>query len=133
MKPKIFYTRRIFLIDGLGALVNFVFMGIIWPCFYQHFGLPLNTLYLLATVISLYFFFSVSCYFLIKENWQHYLRIIVMANTAYAFLTLIVIGYYFKQLTIWTYIYFPLELTCLTLLITIELKVIIKKQKYKSI
>ena len=56
-----------------------------------------------------------------------------MANTAYAFLTLIVIGYYFKQLTIWTYIYFPLELTCLTLLITIELKVIIKKQKYKSI
>jgi hypothetical protein len=119
-------SKRIFLIDGLGALLSAFFLGIILVKFEVSFGMSRAILYALSSVACLFAIYSLCCYFFNFNNWQTYLKVIIIANTLYCSLTIGLVFFFYKSLTILGLIYFILELMVLIVLIFIERKVLVK-------
>lgn len=116
--------KKLFLIDGIGALISAFFLGVILVHFHDYFGMPLNVLSYLALIACLFSIYSISCVFLAVDNWKPLLKIISFANTLYAFLTLGIVIYYYQQLTILGFGYFIIELSIVFGLVNIEKKMI---------
>lgn len=119
--------HRIFLLDGLGALLSAAGLGIVLPGFPDTFGAQPGILYLLAGVACVFAAYSFSCYFLRPAQWRPFLVAIATANTLYSFFTtwwVFLAGY---GLLLPGKIYFVLELIVLTGLIFLELKLVFKK------
>jgi hypothetical protein len=118
--------KYIFLIDGLGAMLSAFFLGVILVKFEDSFGMPWAILYALSSVACLFAIYSICCYFFNFSNWQTYLKVIIMANTLYCCLTIGLVFFYYKSLSILGLIYFILELMVLIVLIFIERTVLAK-------
>lgn len=116
--------KRLFLIDGLGALLTAIFLTTILIKFEHQFGMPKKMLYFLSLLACLYAIYSFCCYFFTVKHWQNYLKGIMIANMLYCFLTIGLVFYYYQKLTILGLTYFILELTVISGLIMIELAVL---------
>jgi hypothetical protein len=119
-------SKRIFLIDGLGAMLSAFFLGVILVKFEDSFGMPRAILYALSSVACLFAIYSFCCYFFNFSHWQTYLKAIIVANTVYCCLTIGFVFFFYKSLTILGLIYFVLELIVMVVLIYIERKVQLK-------
>ena len=117
-KPK-----SLLLIDGLGAAMTAFSLFFIWRPFSDYIGLPTTVLSNLAVIGLLYCSYSLTCFFLIKDNWSLYLKIIGWCNFLYCLLTLVIIFYFFNGLTGIGLSYFAVEISIITSLIIIELSV----------
>jgi len=116
-KPK-----TIFLIDGIGALVTTILLfGVLRP-FNQYFGMPRETLFILAIIAGLMAIYSFSCFVLLENNWRKWLRPIIVANSLYCILTIGFIIYFYPQLTILGLIYFGGEILVIFGIVGIELQ-----------
>ena len=91
--------RKIFLLDGIGALVSASFTGLVLPLFSQWIGLPLWSLYCLAMFPVSYGVYSLCCYWFINEIRPSLLKAIIIANLFYCVLSGAVI-LFFPSLTI---------------------------------
>ncbi len=112
--------RTLFVIDGLGALVSALFLGIIWVYFESLIGMPRNTLYLLASFPIIFAILDVFSYFQHPSSWKSLLRIIAFANILYTCISLWMLFLHAAQLTIWGYLYFIGEIIILAVLIIVE-------------
>jgi peptidoglycan/LPS O-acetylase OafA/YrhL len=119
-------SKRIFLIDSLGALLSAFFLGVILVKSEDRFGMPRTTLYALSSVACLFMIYSLCCYFFNFSNWKPYLKTIIIANSIYCCLTIGLIFYSYKSLTILGLIYFILELIVLIVLVFVERSVLDK-------
>ncbi|QCW99168.1 hypothetical protein FGM00_03200 [Aggregatimonas sangjinii] len=114
--------KRLFLLDGSGALVSAFFLGLVLPSFGPLCGMPKNVLYLLSVIACIFALYSFACYFFLRRNRKPFLRGIALANLSYCFLTIALLCRYSQSLTIFGWTYFGLELFIIGILIRFELK-----------
>lgn len=113
----------LFLIDSAGAALTTFFLFFVLRNYYDYFGMPVNILIYLSVIGLVYCAYSISCYFLIKDGWRPFLRIIAIGNFFYCILTLTLLCIYYKDLTPLGLTYFLAEILLIVLLVYIELKV----------
>lgn len=114
--------RRLFLIDGLGALLTSVLLGVVLVRFKSTFGIPVATLYVLAGIAAGFFVYSISCSALNVKRWRPCLRVIAGANLCYCCLTLGAMLYLHQDLTLLGMGYFAGEIVVVVALAAFELR-----------
>jgi hypothetical protein len=87
-------TKRVFLIDGLGAFFTAFFLIVMLTGFENDFGMPRVMLGYLSLVACMYTAYSFCCYFFVRINWRPYLKVIVIANMMYCCLTIAFVIFY---------------------------------------
>lgn len=115
--------KKLFLIDGIGAVLSAFLLGIILVRFEHVFGMPRRALYFLSVFPCIFALYDLTCYLLNSEKSKVLLKIIAFLNIAYCFISIPFIFKYYQNLTYLGLIYFILELAILILLISIELKI----------
>lgn len=115
--------RRMFLIDGLGALVSAFFLGCILVRWEKMFGMPVFVLNYLAIAAVFLAVFSVTCFVRTPKKPRFYLRFIAVVNFVYCCISAVCVIVYFDYLTVSGVLYFVGEIVILGLLIFTELKV----------
>lgn len=115
-KPKI-----IFLSDGLGALLSTLFLfglaSLEWV-----FGMPENVLYQLIPVTIIFAAYSLALYLIDPKQWKFFLTLIAVANMLYCCVTMVLLCYYFDNLTAIGLAYFFVEILVIVFLSIIELR-----------
>jgi hypothetical protein len=122
-KPK-----NIFLLDSFGALLTAALLFFVLRTFNNFFGLSKATLEYLSLLALIFSFYSLTCFFLVKNNWKLYLKIICTANILYCILTFGVLLSNYKSISIFGIIYFLGEIVVIAGLVFLEIKTI--KQKF---
>jgi hypothetical protein len=118
-KPK-----NIFLLDGLGALLTTLLIFFVLRTFNDFFGLSKNTLEFLAALALVFSIYSVSCYFLANNNWKRFLKIICTANILYCVLTIGILFYNYRDISIFGITYFLGEIAVIAGIVFLEIKTI---------
>lgn len=115
--------QRLFLIDGLGALISAFLLGFVLTKLRGLLGIPINLLYFLTTFPTLFFFFDLYSYYKTSLKQKKLLKLIACANLFYCFLSLFTISNNFKTVTIYGASYILIEILIIIFLSLIELKV----------
>lgn len=119
--------RKIFLVDGFGAVLSAVLLLVVSANFESFFGMPENVLYKLAVLPILFSLYSFGCYLLKPYRWQVFLRNIAIANILYCCITLILVIAYYNEISVYGIAYFLLEILVILVLAFIELGIAGKK------
>lgn len=114
--------RQLFAIDGAGALLSAVLLGIVLPAVQHLIGMPQQALYLLASLPVLFALYDSWCYWRRPEPYAPYLRIIGTANLLYCLLSVALLIYHFSLLTPLGIAYFVFELLIVLFLAILELR-----------
>ncbi len=117
--------KQLFLIDGVGALISALALGVVLPIFQHYFGVPISSLVLLASAPVLFVIYDLVCYF--SSAGGSALKLIAFANLGYCLLSVSLLSNHFYALTTLAFIYFSLELVIVFLLAVIELRASAKK------
>jgi len=112
----------LFLVDGLGALLTAFLLFVIMSAFNEYFGMPQRILLYLATTAAVFCLYSTTCFFLLKDHWQPFLKVIIGANLLYCCLTMGLVIYYYPGLTALGVSYFVAEIFVIIGLVFVELK-----------
>ena len=112
--------RRIFLIDGAGAVLTAFLLCVVLASFQSFFGMPAQVLYVLGAVAAVFAVYSFSCYCWLKRSHRSFLAAIIIANLLYALVSLGLVIYYFPQLSSWGLLYFAGEIIVILVLVSIE-------------
>ena len=121
-----------FLLDGIGALVTAISLGIVLTKFNAYFGMPIPVLHKLALVACGFAVYSLSCHFLLTAKWGKFLKPIIFANAAYCVASAILVVYHFEKLTIIGIVYFVIEILIIVALIYIEINALPENEKAQS-
>ncbi len=113
--------RKLFLLDGIGALVSAFFLGVVLVQLEHIFGIPPSALYVLAFIPCVFAAYDFFCYWKIKENWRGYLKAIAIANLLYCVLSLGFAFYHLEQITYLGWAYIIIEILIILVLAKIEL------------
>ena len=112
--------RKLFLIDGLGALLSAGMLGLILTSFETSFGMPKDVLYVLAALAGIFSVYSLLCYMISIADRSPFLKVIAVVNLLYCGLTLILVIYFFSQIKVLGMVYFLLEIAIVVTLAVIE-------------
>ncbi|WP_343707093.1 hypothetical protein [Flavobacterium sp.] len=124
MKEFIKTSKNIFLLDAFGALLTTILLFFLLKNFNDFFGLSKDIFEKLSIIAFTFFVYSISCYFLIMQNWKSFLKIICGANILYCVLTLAIIIHYYQSISILGIVYFLAEIIVIGLLASLEIKTI---------
>ena len=114
--------RKLFIVDGAGALLSAFFLGIVLVRLESIFGIPPSTLYFLASFPILFAVYDLICYFRAKKL-NIFLKGIAIANLVYCILSLGLAFYHQGVITLWGWGYFLVEVLVIVILSRVELKV----------
>lgn len=115
--------RKLFLYDGLGALLSAILYGIVLVKLESVIGMSTRKLYTLSMLAGIYAIFSLTCYFKNVKNWRTFLSIIANANLFHCMLTM---GFvYYSQFTLSKlgYVYFMLDILVILSIAILELRI----------
>ena len=115
--------KRLFLIDGLGALVSAFLLGIVLVRFERLFGIPSGTLYFLAIWPGLFAMYDFYCYNAGKYKLGHLLQGISIMNFLYCGLSIGLALYHIKTIRGLGWLYILIEVLMVITLAMIELRV----------
>ncbi len=115
---------NIFLLDGIGAFISAISLGMILPLLQTYIGLDKRILYMLAAIAILFACYSLCVHYLKPKKWRRFLKIIIGANISYGLLTLSLVLYKYQTVGPIGKLYFVLELIILTLIICLEINVL---------
>ena len=116
--------KRLFLFDGLGALLTAFFLFVILRSFNGYFGMPKTTLNFLSIIALAFSVYSFCCFFLISNNWHPFLKAISIANLLYCCLTVGLVIYHYPLMTTLGVTYFLIEIVMVCVLVFFEIKVL---------
>ena len=109
-----------FALDGAGALLSIVLLGVVLPILEPWLGMP-------KTVLQMLVFWPVVClvYDIYCFNWARltkpgWLRGIMVLNTLYCAVTAVLIGMHLDVLTTWGTVYFITEIPVIMALVAYE-------------
>ncbi|MEM6271561.1 MAG: hypothetical protein AAF998_19145 [Bacteroidota bacterium] len=91
--------KKLFLIDGMGAIITALMLSHVLARLESFFGMPRQILFILAGIAAGFAVYSILCHFLVRENWRPFLRGIATANIAYCIVTFGLVVYLFDTLT----------------------------------
>ncbi len=114
--------KTLFLIDGIGAVISALSLGIILPLFHQHIGVPKQSLYFLSLFPVLYCFYSFGCFSKVKALKSYHLYIIGALNLLYCIVSVFTLAQFLGSLTDLGYGYFLIEIILVLLLAAYEIK-----------
>jgi hypothetical protein len=112
--------RQIFLLDGIGATLTAIMPFVLLAIFGDIFRMPVNILFILSGIATMYALYSLSCYFIPLENRKPFLQGIMVANVAYCCLTLGLVLYYWSTLTWLGKTYFLGEIAIVFVVVFLE-------------
>jgi cation transport ATPase len=113
--------NKLFLIDGIGAIITALLLSQVLARYESVFGMPASLLYILAGVAACFAVYSLTCYWRIKEGGAPFLTGIAVANTLYCIATLGIVAYRFDTLTWLGVAYFIGEVLVVMALVSVEL------------
>ena len=114
--------KRLFLIDGIGALLSAFLLGIVLVALEPFVGIPKSTLYILA-VFPIGFALVDAFGFWFTSQVALVLKVIATLNLLYIALSLALASYHLETITLWGWIYITGELAIVLALAITELKV----------
>lgn len=123
--------KRLFLIDSLGALTTAFLLFVVLRNFNEYFGIPEKILIYLSAIAVCYFFYSLTCSFVIKVNWVPFIKGICIANLLYCVSTVGLLILYHHQLTSIGIVYFLGEIAIVCGIAYLEFNVAIEIDKRK--
>jgi ABC-type long-subunit fatty acid transport system fused permease/ATPase subunit len=126
-KSHLTKSKNVFLLDSLGALLTTILLFFILRNFNAFFGLPKYVFEYLSIIALLFFIYSISCYFIVKQNWKSFLKIICTANILYCLLTSGIILYNYETISVYGIVYFLAEIAVIIGLVALEMKIIKSK------
>jgi hypothetical protein len=118
--------KRLFLIDGFGALSTAALLFFLLAEFEYMFGMPKAILHILSFVAILFSCYSFSCFLIVTQKWKPFLLLIAIANAIYCLLTSGLIIYHYSQLTKLGLMYFIGEIAIIIILVYVEIRAVIK-------
>lgn len=127
LQKIILNPKNIFLLDSFGALLTTLLIYFVLRNFNDFFGLSKDVFECLSLIAFLFFIYSISCYFLVKQNWKSFLKIISIANILYCILTLSIVLYNYETISIYGIAYFLAEIAVIIGLVYFEMKFIKSK------
>lgn len=123
--------RAVFLLDALGAAFTTFSLSFVLRYCRDYFGMPAHMLTYLSVIGLISCAYSMSCFFLLKDDWTPYLRIIGISNFLYCTFTTTLLYNYYKCLTRSGLAYFLGEIIIILFLVYVELRVANKWRKRK--
>jgi len=115
--------RKLFLLDGIGAVVSAFSLGIVLMNLQQYIGMPKEKLFYLAIAPCFFAAFSFFCYLRKQKKWRKLLSIIAVANLIYCIITFALLFIDQATLKPLGYTYFILEIIIVVTLVYVEFKV----------
>ncbi len=115
--------KKLFLMDALGAAVSAISLGVVLVKLERVFGIPPNTLFILATFPILFILYDLFCLTKNKNDVRLFLKGIAIANILYCCLSIVMALYHFKIITIFGYLYILIEVIITFTLAVFEYKV----------
>ena len=111
--------KSVFLLDGAGALLSLLLLGLVLPLLQTWVGMPINVLFLLAVWALGYGIYSFSCYGFAK-NRRFWLRNLIIANLVYCAATLGLVIFHYEVMTLLGMVYFGLEAVVIFAVVSVE-------------
>lgn len=121
--------RKLFIVDGLGAVVTAFSLSVILVRFEHIFGIPPYMLYILAIFPVVYGLFDIYSFRSNESKWPKYLRVVAILNLSYCFISLAMAFYHAQSIRVWGWLYLINEIIVIVVLSIFELSV---AQKMKS-
>lgn len=117
--------KKLFILDGIGALISAFFLGIVLVIFQEHVGIPANSLYILALFPIFFFIYDSCCYLKVTtpSSAAFHLRIVAILNLLYILLSIGFTVYHFSLIKQLGFIYIVCEILIISCIAFIELKV----------
>lgn len=115
--------KQLFLLDGVGAIVSAILLGIVLVKLEPYFGIPKTALYLLAALPCFFAVYDFYCYFRIDKNLGKFLKGIAIVNLFYCVLSLGLAFYHQEKITYLGWTYIIVEIIIVVILAIYEWKV----------
>lgn len=115
--------KKLFLIDGFGAILSTLLLGIVLVELENIFGIPKSTLYFLALLPSLFASYDFYCYYKIHKYLAIYLKGIAITNLIYCCLSLGLAIYHREEIKSLGWIYISIEILITSSLAVVEMRV----------
>ena len=115
--------KKLFKIDGVGAILSAALLGIVLVELESVFGIPKSTLYFLAFLPCLFTVYDFYCYFKIDNNLGSFIKVIAITNLIYCCLSIGLATYHSEEIKILGWAYILIEIAIVSGLSIIELKV----------
>lgn len=116
------HPRRLFLLDGGGALLSALLLGLVLPSIQPLIGMPVKVLYLLAALPVGFAVYDILCYLRQDLRPAPWLRGIAFANLGYCVLSIGMLVHHFPQLTALGVAYFVGECVIVVAIAYLELR-----------
>ncbi len=118
-----FNPRKLFLIDGLGAIFSAFMLGVVLVKLETAFGIPSSSLYILAIFPVFFAIFDFYGYQKKHSSLGQFLKIIALLNLLYCCLSIGFAFYHKETITTLGWMYIFVEILIIITLAVIELKV----------
>jgi hypothetical protein len=115
--------KAFFRIDGIGAIISAVLLGLVLVEFEVLLGIPKNTLYFLALLPCLFALYDFYCYVRIDKKTKLFLKGIALMNVLYCFLSIGLAFYHRNSVTHWGWVYIIVESIIVVSLAIVEFKI----------
>lgn len=115
--------KKLFQIDGIGAIISALLLGIVLVRFENVFGIPKRMLYILASLPCLFAIYDFYCYFNIDKEIGKFLKGIGIVNLTYCCLSIGLAIFHKEVITSLGWIYVLAEIVIVCVLAFIELRV----------
>lgn len=115
--------KELFKIDGIGAIISAVLLGLVLVEFEVLLGIPKNTLYFLALLPCLFALYDFYCYVRIDKKTKLFLKGIALMNVLYCFLSIGLAFYHYSSVTHWGWTYIIVESIIVVSLAIVEFKI----------
>ena len=114
--------KKLFLIDGLGAVISSFFLGFVLVKLENVFGIPSTTLYFLATMPVFFAIYDLYCYRKKNKDLVKPLKGIAIINLLYCCISIGFAFYHFETITIVGWSYLLMEILIIIIIAIIEYK-----------
>lgn len=116
-------NRKTLLIDGIGAVISTLSLGVIAVYFQSYFGMPTFELRLLSGIAFIFAIYSLSAYLWSGDFWRLFLRLIAICNLLYCLASAFLLIEHAKVVTMLGWLYFIPEILLVGTLAVLELKI----------
>jgi hypothetical protein len=111
---------KLFLVDGLGAILSAVLWGVVFVIWDFIIGIPRPSLIFLAVFPCLFALYDLFCFLNVPRRTGAFLQGIAMMNLSYVFLSIGLAMYHYASLTGFGWMYMVIELVVVLILAFIE-------------
>lgn len=115
--------KKVFQLDGLGAMLSAVLLGVVLVKWESVFGIPTSTLYLLAAIPCLFAVYDFYCYLKVDKMTGAFLKGIALANLLYCALSIGLALSHLDTITLFGWAYIIGEIVLVTVIALFELSV----------